>query len=696
MRTQGQRRKRGSLRYLQQKYQHVFENGYDGPVSVQDPVDIMNSQDGGGQSEAKTASSSNQHSSSTNQHQASSHASSNHSHSAAANENQAQAQINGTVVEDRKNLRNLPIEEVIEKTKSIVGELGKLEDYHRGEGMRLQKMLGDFYWDYTSQRKQIGDAIAEAGYAEITIKMLKSLNTIGIFKNDEIWFPAYYTYNTTWNYSDTSDLLARNLAEADAVRLLSLNCSHKPYITNIHSKNVFYVMKASMSILHNIARNPNVKGFFKENKTAEVIMPFINMNDDMLRVLAMLTLAYIVEEEDNSKLIDETGTIKNVVMWIGKALDNPKRRFKGFTPQELTQGLDKLAVNDGNKLKIIEEGSIPLFMKMLLSDNDKEQSTTARCVWTLAFDKDVRKELFETENMMSTLEKLLENQHKDVKKNAQGALWVLTGKGDAPTDKTKGPPRGKNHIFISYSWNEQEKVLEIRDKLRAEGYIVWVDVDEMGGSTLQAMAEAVENAAVVLVCMSEKYKQSPNCRTEAEYTFQLRKDYIPLMMQKKYRPDGWLGMILGAKLFFDFSGKYPFEKSMSGMLKELRGRGKRSNVLQSQSTDQVDALESTTENRLVHAGNPHRNTHPGTELAIPQGHQPLTHNMSRDDVQRWLVTHQLDGSIAAFSQFDGRLLWQLREMKQEAPDYFYQCLEKKLFMNLIDMLRLASALDTLH
>lgn len=45
------------------------------------------------------------------------------------------------------------------------------------------------------------------------------------------------------------------------------------------------------------------------------------------------------------------------------------------------------------------------------------------------------------------------------------------------------------------------------------------------------------------------------------------------MLQKRYRPDGWLGAILGAKLYFDFSGKYPFEKTFQGMAKELRGRG---------------------------------------------------------------------------------------------------------------------------
>ena len=39
-----------------------------------------------------------------------------------------------------------------------------------------------------------------------------------------------------------------------------------------------------------------------------------------------------------------------------------------------------------------------------------------------------------------------------------------------------------------------------------------MDIDQMGGSTLQAMADAVEGADVVLICMSNKYKNSPNCR----------------------------------------------------------------------------------------------------------------------------------------------------------------------------------------
>ena len=42
------------------------------------------------------------------------------------------------------------------------------------------------------------------------------------------------------------------------------------------------------------------------------------------------------------------------------------------------------------------------------------------------------------------------------------------------------------------------------------------------------------------------------------------------MLERGYKPDGWLGFILGAKLFYDFSGKYPFQAKYNDLLKELR------------------------------------------------------------------------------------------------------------------------------
>ncbi len=59
---------------------------------------------------------------------------------------------------------------------------------------------------------------------------------------------------------------------------------------------------------------------------------------------------------------------------------------------------------------------------------------------------------------------------------------------------------------------------------------------------------------------------------EAEYTFQLKKPILPMMMQRHYKADGWLGMLLGAKFYINMDGKYDFEEAFQMLLRELAGR----------------------------------------------------------------------------------------------------------------------------
>lgn len=54
----------------------------------------------------------------------------------------------------------------------------------------------------------------------------------------------------------------------------------------------------------------------------------------------------------------------------------------------------------------------------------------------------------------------------------------------------------------------------------------------------------------------------------------MRKDIVPLMLQRKYRADGWLGMIVGTKLWFSLFEAQKFEHSIEGLKKELGERGK--------------------------------------------------------------------------------------------------------------------------
>lgn len=70
----------------------------------------------------------------------------------------------------------------------------------------------------------------------------------------------------------------------------------------------------------------------------------------------------------------------------------------------------------------------------------------------------------------------------------------------------------RGHVMISYQWKNQKLIQKIRDRLQENGVKCWMDIDDMQGSTLYAMAKAVEDADIVLICYSKKYHESPNCR----------------------------------------------------------------------------------------------------------------------------------------------------------------------------------------
>ena len=74
------------------------------------------------------------------------------------------------------------------------------------------------------------------------------------------------------------------------------------------------------------------------------------------------------------------------------------------------------------------------------------------------------------------------------------------------------------------------------------------------------------------------YKESTNCRLEAQYAFQQQLDMVPLMMEDR-RPKGWLGMLLGVRLYYKFCGpvlesESAFDGKVVELCRELGARGK--------------------------------------------------------------------------------------------------------------------------
>jgi len=166
-----------------------------------------------------------------------------------------------------------------------------------------------------------------------------------------------------------------------------------------------------------------------------------------------------------------------------------------------------------------------------------------KLIWTLSFESEFKSQLLKA----GILEVFGKFDHLEghAQKAKEGALWVLQEEEKHPENISE------KHVMISYSWMQKEKMRALAFFLKEKGLPIWLDVEQMEGSVLEKMSEAIENASVVVIGISAAYKESQACRTEAEYAYRLKKEVVFVMTEESYAPRGWLGAMLGNKLWYN-------------------------------------------------------------------------------------------------------------------------------------------------
>ena len=433
------------------------------------------------------------------------------------------------------------------------------------------------------------------------------------------------------------------------------------------------IIDNSIGILHNISRRLRDRELFANRE--QTLLYFAKKKVPAIAAESLLTLAYLVDENTNHLISADENLLSFIITLLDEAWQSEDRHSNGYSAKELAEGLSHLAINDANKTILGQNGVIPVLISVIKTSNeDEEKASATRALWMLAFDDNNKGEIRQEEGAMDILHQLQQSKNSEVQKAAAGALWELEGK-TARQSSEKIESTG-NHVMISYQWDSQEVLVEVKNRLQASGYRVWMDLEQMGGSTLEAMAKAVEDSSVVLICVSERYKESPNCRSEAEYAYQLRKDIIPLMMQGKYRGDGWLGMLVGTKLWFDFQSKHVLEQGVTKLIRELGGRGKELDVTDGPSEPAVRTVQADV-------------------LVAPSS--PGVSTWTNKDVKQWFKEIGLEKVCEKdISEMNGQTLIDLQELRGECPDYFYKCIERTLKLtDMFDLLKFRKELSKL-
>ncbi|XP_041480874.1 uncharacterized protein LOC121428360 [Lytechinus variegatus] len=459
----------------------------------------------------------------------------------------------------------------------------------------------------------------------------------------------------------------------------------------------------------------------------DILQIFVQSENTSIQADAFLALSYIVDKSEVHKISLNEPCLNFILLALESAMSAQDWEDAfGYSTLELLQGLNQLAINDSNKLLIVNLGGKEILERILTGkgSSDEEKLWAARGVWQMAFKEENKVKIRKSTTTIEALKRIEETtDHCDVKEACAGALFVINevsdidGEFKAPTHTRKDQREvspGKEtdgHVMISYQHKSRDRMLKVKSYLEGLGYDVWMDVDRMEGDILDSMAKAVQRAAVVLVCMTRKFKESQHCRTEATYAYTLNKDIIPLMLQDQFAPEDWLGALVGMKKYYSLFSDDLMKEALPDLVRDLGNRGKCGKL------DRVaPSLDGLTESSLVTVhGLRQTDEKAGDDVDCggltdsTVGNEKLLHSSSYtksahtciatwnvEETTEWLRSQGVDTNNDSFKKVDGTRLRQIKNLLNLAPEFCLKSLKEELGLSLWDVLSLVEALENLE
>ncbi|CAF1114792.1 unnamed protein product [Rotaria sp. Silwood1] len=590
--------------------------------------------------------------------------------------------------------------------------------------------------------------LSEMRFPEMAMTLMNTYKEKGYLVRSVVFVHSILLYNSMTNFTDyefdKEGLIRKQSADAGFIEFACEILSDSSYRESLRKcyiiqspeeiqqsddfnnyQKILYICDSALTILYNLANLPELKIHFRECKimpiitdytklpsnTVQIQFPETSENEEYfviikelqnlssaIRVTSCLLLTLIMNEDEDNFLATNTSDVIPLLSGMIQMYNRNDERHHGFSFIELVDGLSKLMVR-GRTHAFIDQDLINLLLNIL--ENSAQNNDLLECVsnaiLNASFDEKVQRLLDSARAIRIITFAQTNSRSQIVQKNCEAILWTLNRIPHKRCSTINSSCQLQGHIMISYNRSVIAMCLKIRDRLKALHYNVWLDVDNLNGGVLEAMARAVEDSSIVLICMNEQYKQSYYCRLE--YATELRKPCIPCLMQPRFRPYGWLGIIKGAKIHVDFA-TLSFEEAFALLIREIETI--RRNIM---TKNNHNITQDTTNQPLYHQHSigftsiDNKNVD-NVKLSELNSTSPIgkENNAVMDwdvpAVKQWLEHVGLLHLENALIDVDGKLLCRLHTMKQLAANSYYKFLDK--YFDRIQTARMSDILKFDH
>ena len=243
--------------------------------------------------------------------------------------------------------------------------------------------------------------------------------------------------------------------------------------------------------------------------------PVLGVRGDLKAVAVLANLFGRNEDGDEGAIHIDAAFIKEIVEHLGRMVVDGT---DNGNVQNQIQTLESLTTSDGNTQAVVDAGALDILATALTQSPDVVQARVwsfqypvpgareraAAVILNLALSEKTAAAVVAHEGLRKAIDHALgdtENLTKNANQHLNDALFqfdMVGGKGKEKAEMRQAAvEKSDKHVMLSYCWAQQPAVMRIRQSLGDLGYKVWLDVEQMEGSTVDAMADAIDRSYAV-------------------------------------------------------------------------------------------------------------------------------------------------------------------------------------------------------
>ena len=192
-----------------------------------------------------------------------------------------------------------------------------------------------------------------------------------------------------WNGTDSCLDMCKMIIKGSILSQIIDNLNSDILGPDVTDVGKLYIIKGFLGIINNTSRLVDESAaILRDLSAVDVLKKYLNSKNSMIRCKCELILAYIMTEKQYEEMNADDSNIQFLIKLLEDAMLSPEHKSSkyGFSADEILQGLNKIAVSDSNKLKLVAFGALKHYVTLMEPNcSSVENFEAARGIWNLAF-----------------------------------------------------------------------------------------------------------------------------------------------------------------------------------------------------------------------------------------------------------------------------------------------------------------------